>query len=327
MTVDAVQYGLRSRSTGNIVRVEDRHYQHEEEGDSVDRWLSYDESFPHLREDSLGSIMFARYSEDVWGRKQYSYLNAYGIPEISDLEVVVFETSSEPTAAGKGDPARYLVEVSRLEFNLVTGVRYQFNDRRPVATALAAIFNPDEIARLKQVPNIKVAVLKSDTVDVATAGLAGSILVPRFDEHGLPHHPVGVVDVRTVGGVTYGVISDAVTSPAFYKVVSLVDDLEHGADPWDDCKVAFGFDDAADEDAENLLDEIWEEEIRAQGSEIWPAGWSINETDRSGGRMVVVFRVDGQPSRADGRLVRNILNKIEHGIDPRGEAPGQKMGR
>lgn len=326
MAPDKKQYGLRNRGTGQIVRVDERHYNNDEEGASSDKWLVYDESFPYLQEDSLGPILRAHFGDELWHRPSYDFFKSHELLELSELDIVVFDTICEPAAAGGADPARFVVEVSRLEFNLVDGVRYQYVARRSSDKDMAALFTPDEVSRLKEVPNISLAILKSDVVDVATEGLAGSILLPGVDLSGL-HNPMGIVDVRSVGGVTYGVMTNMVTDPVFHKVISLVDGYEPDVEPWDDCKVAFGFDEQ-ERDSEELLNNIWDAEIRDSESSIWPKGWSINEVDTSGARMVVVFRIKaGVPSHSDGRLVRGLLDKVEMGIDPREEAYGRKMGR
>lgn len=69
--------------------------------------------------------------------------------------------------------------------------------------------------------------------------------------------------------------------------------------PWDDCKVAYGIDDQ---------EQIW----RQYGKRPLqlPAGWSLDETDGSGARLVVVFRVEGVPTSADGKAVKTLLRRI-----------------
>jgi len=62
------------------------------------------------------------------------------------------------------------------------------------------------------------------------------------------------------------------------------------APSWDDCKVAYGIDD------EDALWGAWK-----IGTLELPAGWTLNETDGTGARMVAVFRVNGIPTEADSR--------------------------
>lgn len=90
--------------------------------------------------------------------------------------------------------------------------------------------------------------------------------------------------------------------------------------PWDDAKVAFGFNDNSSNDGSiELLEEIWDESLRK--SSIWPGGWELIETDTAGARMVVVFRVDGPIKPEDGAVVRKLLDRIEKLDDPRLDDP------
>jgi hypothetical protein len=66
--------------------------------------------------------------------------------------------------------------------------------------------------------------------------------------------------------------------------------------PWDDCKVAFGIDNADPFDTDR--------------PEPLPRGWKLNEVDGSGARWVAVFRVKGIPTAADGTAVKRWLRKI-----------------
>lgn len=69
--------------------------------------------------------------------------------------------------------------------------------------------------------------------------------------------------------------------------------------PWDDCKVAFGVDDA---------EVVWAAE--AAGALTLPRGWSLCETDSAGARCVAVFRVEGYPNPVDGERVRQVLQDL-----------------
>ena len=70
--------------------------------------------------------------------------------------------------------------------------------------------------------------------------------------------------------------------------------------PWDDCKVAYG---------------IWNEEISDRFypdvDGLLPTGWELDETDRTGARCVIVFRVNGIPKEDDGNAVRSLLEKLD----------------
>ncbi len=74
---------------------------------------------------------------------------------------------------------------------------------------------------------------------------------------------------------------------------------ENAQVPWSDCKVAFGCD---DEDAVWMASDC--------GRLSLPPGWSLTETDCSGARCVVIFRVEGLPTKAAGRAVAAALASI-----------------
>lgn len=69
--------------------------------------------------------------------------------------------------------------------------------------------------------------------------------------------------------------------------------------PWDDCKVAFGYDGQTD------IDDVWD-----AIKESLPDGWEMNETDGSGARYVFIFRVNGTPNETDGQFVRELLDNL-----------------
>lgn len=69
---------------------------------------------------------------------------------------------------------------------------------------------------------------------------------------------------------------------------------EQTAPPWDDMKVAFGFD--------GNVDELWDAAHKTNTLRL-PQGWSLDETDGAGARMVAVFRVAAMPTAADGEAV------------------------
>ena len=58
--------------------------------------------------------------------------------------------------------------------------------------------------------------------------------------------------------------------------------------PWDDCKVSFG------------VDSPWEDGDRFYDGVEWPTGWEFDYLDGDGARLVMIFRVEGIPSRGDG---------------------------
>jgi hypothetical protein len=68
--------------------------------------------------------------------------------------------------------------------------------------------------------------------------------------------------------------------------------------PWDDLKVAFSY----DGDVEKLWKRV------ESGRRKFPDGWKLVESDTSGARAVVVFRVEGIPSVVDALVVRRKLD-------------------
>jgi hypothetical protein len=74
--------------------------------------------------------------------------------------------------------------------------------------------------------------------------------------------------------------------------------------PWCDCKVAF------DVDCDD--DQVWEAFLPPKSRYKLPTGWSLSETDGSGSRLMVLFRVEGVPLRTeDGEAVALILRDVE----------------
>jgi hypothetical protein len=74
------------------------------------------------------------------------------------------------------------------------------------------------------------------------------------------------------------------------------------ATPWDDCKVAFGIDDAAPFDDVSSPKSVWDHPL--------PKGWQLVEIDGAGARYVAVFRVSVMPTVEDGKAVRRWLRRI-----------------
>lgn len=313
MKIEGLEYGLRSRSTGKLVRLEERYNESPEYGLEIDRRLSFDGEHPCLQDADIGSIMHFKHGATLYGRRSSSFLTAREV-DIDDLDMVEFSTTANTSP--KGDPSRYVVEVSRLEFDFVKGVRYQFLPRQGGGVkSLQNIFTKAEIAAMADVPSIELVTLKSDVLDVAASRLAGKIIVPDYTRSAaVSAKPVGVIDVRSFEGVTYAAVTYDVRNPRFRQTVSLSADADPHEQPWDDLKVAFGFDDR-DERAVKLLNEIWDDGL--DGDSVWPEGWSIDETDASGARMVVVFRVEGPLREEDGRLVRAMLLDVSAARDPR----------
>lgn len=77
--------------------------------------------------------------------------------------------------------------------------------------------------------------------------------------------------------------------------------------PWSDCKVAYGIEDDGP---------LWRWHDRHNYKPPLPTGWSICETDASGARLVVVFRVEGELRQEDGEKVAAILRKLRISVTP-----------
>jgi hypothetical protein len=69
--------------------------------------------------------------------------------------------------------------------------------------------------------------------------------------------------------------------------------------PWSDLKVCYGI---------NNPDRFWRAYDR--GALDLPKGWSLNETDGTGARCVVLFRVEVLPTIEDGRKVAAIIRRF-----------------
>lgn len=315
MKSEGLEYGFRSRSTGKLVRLEERHSGSEAYGIGyeVERYLTFDVDYPFLQESELRTILNFRHGDILQGRRPEEFFVPKDM-DLDDFDIVEFSTTTE--APDHGDPLNYNVAVSRLDFEFVRDVIYQYPPKRGEGVlSLSRIFTAAELAAMADVPWLELATLKSSVIDVASAGLTGKIIVPDRTIRPITHSgPRGVAAVRSIDGVTYAAVTSHVWNPRFHRVVSLVDGMDVRDQPWDDLKVAFGFDDS-DDSAVKLFNEIWDDGL--DGDSIWPAGWSIDGTDTSGARMVVEFRVEGPLREEDGRFVKSLLRDISAARDPR----------
>ena len=70
--------------------------------------------------------------------------------------------------------------------------------------------------------------------------------------------------------------------------------------PWNDCQVAFGIDDDIDDDLLlPMLDQA-----------NWSEGWEFTESDGTGARTVLIFRVTGQLTHEDGKRTKLLIRRI-----------------
>src|SRR5690606_35562420 len=119
-----------------------------------------------------GSMLLCRYGREFVGRPSMEYYLGSGM-DLDDLEIVEYLTTSKSDLAGGADPAAFGTEVSRLDFDIVADVHYQYVDRHPdKRNGLLKVFTREDVLAMPPVPNTELVVLKSKTVDVATAGLA-----------------------------------------------------------------------------------------------------------------------------------------------------------
>lgn len=313
MQADRVKYGLRSRSTGKLVRLDRREYHHEIEGTSADEYLTFDDGYPFLQEEEIGGLLLFRYGQELVGRPSLSFYRGQGV-EIEDLEVVEYVTTHKASPVDGGDPSLFGVEICRLEFDIVSGVNHQYvGSRADMRKKMLSVFSAAELAGMQVVPSLEFVVLKSKDIDLSAADLAGSIITPSPAGRTHALRPLGVVDARSVDGVTYAVVSQVITDPCFRKQFSLVDGFDVGDQPWEAVTITFSVNDG-DETSE-LFNGIWNDQL--DGRSIWPNGWSIGDIDVSGPRPLVVFNVEGAVREVDGRMVRRHLDDISVGIDPR----------
>lgn len=70
--------------------------------------------------------------------------------------------------------------------------------------------------------------------------------------------------------------------------------------PWDDCKVCFGI------ESDKPFDRMPDGRDRAE----LPTGWKVCETDCTGARVVVIFRVSVLPTETDAYKVKAWLRRI-----------------
>lgn len=72
--------------------------------------------------------------------------------------------------------------------------------------------------------------------------------------------------------------------------------------PWTDMKVAFSI---------NNDEKIWDAWNYGKGKMKLPNGWELIETDSSGARIVVIFRIDHIPTIEEGKLVLKQINRYD----------------
>lgn len=308
MYLEEKSYGLRRRSTGDLVRVE-TYEVYEENGITVERTLVLDKHQPLFQSRDLKDVMRGRFSQEFFAAPSLGFDgHVVRLPgDMDDYEIVVFEAA--PTLAVDGrDPETVEIAVRPLEFNLVSGVRMRRFSAEEADKLMRAAFTAGQIDDLSGAGPVEAVVLRGG----AGMPLDGTLLLPpegRITREG----PVGVLLTRTVGDTVYALVTRDIDRPELHV---MEESPKADEVPWGDCKVAYGWD-AVDE-ADELLTEIWDEEIADRDKSIWPDGWSIDETDCSGARCVIVFRVSGVlPTREDGERVRELVSMIERGIDPR----------
>jgi hypothetical protein len=307
MYLDQKSYGLRSRVTGELVRIEVYVY-HDEDSVHTEQTLVVDKDMPIFQSKNLSELMNGRFGREFFGFSEPRFDGiTTRLRDIDQYEIVEFVANT--SAAGQY-PEVVSVDIRPLEFRLVEGVRMQQFNEQDGCRLMAAAFPAGEADRFPDCV-VKAVVLKGADV----SDLEGAILLPPPNKLLLRQGPMGVLMTRTVGDTTYALVTRDLARPELYAVTPPpepeVDEI-----PWGDCKVAYGWD--ATDEGDELLTEIWDEEIADRSKSIWPEGWSIDETDSSGARCVIVFRIsDVLPTREDGKRVQELVSMIECGVDPR----------
>lgn len=311
MFIDQKAYGLRNQRTGDLARVETYEY-HDEGSSHTERTLVVDKLYPVYQSSDLKDLIRGRYHREFYGIDAPRFDDLMcRLGDIGEYEIVEFSPVSAP---GDGrDPDRLSIEVRALEFRLADNVRIKRYGEKDAASFMASAFpnvDPEAFHDFTMSPVVLVGENAAD--------LAGSIIVPSAEKLLLrADAPSGVLMTKTVGDTTFALITNDLSRPELRAVLP-PPDPEIDDVPWGDCKVAYGWD--GTDEADDLLNDIWDEEVRDRASSIWPQGWSINETDASGVRCVVVFRVEGKlPTREDGERVQELISTIEQGVDPRAE--------
>lgn len=308
MYLDQKSYGMRSRATGDLVRIELYDY-HDEDSVRTEKALVLDKDQPVFQTTDLKELMRGRFGREFFGFTEPRFDGVVTrLGDMDGYEIVEFVTTSAADAGR--DPEVVSVDVRPLEFRLVEGVRMQHFNEQDSRRLMEAAFPAGEAERFPDCV-VKPVVLKG--VDVS--GLEGAILLPPPNKLLLRQGPIGVLVTRTVGETTYALVTQDVSRPELH-VVTPPPAPEVADLPWGDCKVAYGWD--AYDEGDELLAAIWDEEIADRSKSIWPEGWSINETDGAGARCVIVFRIEGTlPTREDGERVQALISMIERGVDPR----------
>jgi hypothetical protein len=308
MYLEHKSYGLRSRVTGDLVRIELYDY-HDEDSVHTDKALVLDKDQPVFQSKDLNDLMRGRFGREFFGFAEPRFDGV--VSRLGDMDAYeIVEFVANPAGDAGRDPENVTVDVRALEFRLVEGVRMQHFNEQDSCRLMEAAFPAGEVERFPDCV-VKPVVLKGSDV----SDLEGGILLPPPNKLLLRQGPMGVLVTRTVGETTYALVTQDVARPELHVVmpppVQEIDEL-----PWGDCKVAFGWD--ASDEGDELLTEIWDEEIADRSKSIWPEGWSINETDGAGARYVIVFRIEGNlPTREDGERVQELVSMIERGVDPR----------
>lgn len=318
MYLDEKSYGLRRRSTGDLVRMETEVY-YDEDSVHYERTLVLAKDEPVFQSTDLKDVMRGRFSKEFFGTSGLGFDGVSSrLGELDDYEIVEFDASFDVDGA---DPDVLAISIRPLEFRLVDGVRLQRFNEAESDKLMKAAFAAEDLARYSECV-VKAVVIKGE----GAAGMQGALVLPPASRLNLREGPMGVLLVRTVGDTTFGLMTPDIHLPEFHDVVIPEPSNDVEADtPWGDCKVAYGWD--ATDEGEELLTRIWDEAVSDPSKSIWPEGWSINETDCSGARCVIVFRIENVlPTREDGARVQELVSMIEQGVDPR-ETAAPAYGR
>jgi hypothetical protein len=319
---EVLEYGFRSRRSGKFVRLDEQLLDDGyDNGASLERCLTFDEGYPILQETDLRAIVAFRYGNVILNTLGHDFIAPPGF-DVEDLEAVEFSTREVPSSGGAA--TRFVTDVRTMHFDIIRNVELDQVPRKGEgAMSLTSVFGREAVSSMLETVGrsdaswLNIVALKGDPLDYDPEELVGKVVVcgPTIRPLSISGAH-GVVGTRSIDGTTYLAVVYGCSYPFFYTTeVSL--EIDGGQDlKWDDLKVSFGFD-GSNEQAANLLREIWDGQEEDEG--LWPAGWAFHEISGFESEMTAVFSVAGPLINEDAALVRASLRYVEAGHDIRPE--------
>jgi hypothetical protein len=315
---EIVEYGYRSRLTGKYVRLDEELLDDGYDNATLQRRLTFDEGYPILQEADLRAIVAFRYGKVILNTLGHDFAPADF--DVDDLEPVEFSTTE--IVSRDGATSRFVTEVRAMHFDIIRDVEIEDVPRKGEGSIrLRNVFDESEIASMLETigrPDttwLGLVVLKGALLDHDPEELVGKVVVCDPTIRPLKKSGAyGILGARAIDGTTYAVTVYGCHYPCFYATPP--EPGESAVPAWDDLKVSFGFD-GSDEEAADLLREIWEGQHEDEG--LWPEGWDFHEISGNGCEMTVVFSVAGPLINEDAALVRAALSDVEAGHDIRSD--------